>query len=58
MSESSKRSRELMRRITVEVWDEGRMELIDELIAEDPISLKSAPASDSARLRSGDALRH
>ena len=35
MSESSEESRELMRRITTEIWDKGRIDLVDELIAED-----------------------
>jgi predicted ester cyclase len=37
VSESSEESRELMRRITTEIWDNGRIELVDELIAEDLI---------------------
>jgi hypothetical protein len=37
VSESSEQSRELMRRITREIWDEGRLELIDELIDEDRV---------------------
>lgn len=35
MSESSEQSRELMRRVTSQIWDEGRLNLVDELIAED-----------------------
>jgi predicted ester cyclase len=35
VSESSEQSRELMRRITAEIWDEGRLHLVDELIDED-----------------------
>ena len=37
MSELSEQSRELMRRITKEIWDDGRLDLIDEYIAEDLI---------------------
>ena len=44
MSESSEQSRELMRRITAEIWDEGRIDLIDELIAEDLIDHIEDPA--------------
>ena len=37
MSEASEQSRELMRRITAEIWDEGRLDLIDHYIAADLI---------------------
>jgi predicted ester cyclase len=37
VSELSEQSRELMRRITAEIWDEGRLDLIDLYIAEDLI---------------------
>jgi predicted ester cyclase len=37
MFESSEQSRELMRRISAEIWDEGRLDLIDKYIAEDLI---------------------
>jgi predicted ester cyclase len=43
VSESSEQSRELMRRITTGVWDEGRLELIDELIAEDLVDHIEVP---------------
>jgi hypothetical protein len=37
VAESSEQSRELMRRITTGIWDEGHLDLIDELIAADLI---------------------
>jgi predicted ester cyclase len=37
VSESAEQSRELMRRITTEIWDEGRLDLIDQYIAENLI---------------------
>jgi hypothetical protein len=43
MSESSEQSRELMRRITTEIWDAGRLDLIDEYIAEDLIDHIEVP---------------
>jgi predicted ester cyclase len=43
VSESSEQSRELMRRITAGIWDEGRLDLIDELIAEDLINHIEVP---------------
>jgi predicted ester cyclase len=43
VSESSERSRELMRRITTGIWDEGRLDLIDELIAEDLVDHIEVP---------------
>jgi len=46
MSESSDQSRELMRRITAEIWDEGRIELVDELIAEDLVDHIDVPGLD------------
>src|SRR5262249_19203887 len=35
MSDMTDESRELMRRITAEIWDEGRLDRIDRYIAED-----------------------
>lgn len=46
MSESSEQSRALMRRITSEIWDEGHVELIDELIAEDLVDHLDLPGLD------------
>ena len=43
MSELSEQSRELMRRITAEIWDEGRIEMVDEYIAEDLVDPVEAP---------------
>lgn len=43
MSESSEQSRELMRRITAEIWDEGRLDLIDVFIAEDLVDHIEVP---------------
>jgi predicted ester cyclase len=51
MSDSSEESRELMRRITTGVWDEGRLELIDELIAEDLIDHMEVPGLEGIRGR-------
>jgi len=48
MSESNEQSRELMRRITAEIWDEGRLDLIDEYIAEELIDHIEVPASKSS----------
>jgi predicted ester cyclase len=59
MSESSEQSRELMRRITTGVWDEGRLELIDELIAEDLVDHIDVPgleASGRERYRANAVL--
>ena len=47
MSESSEQSRELMRRITREIWDEGRIDLIDELIAEDLVDHIEVPGLEA-----------
>jgi len=46
VSESSKQSAELMRRITAEIWDNGRVDLIDELLAEDLINHFEVPGID------------
>jgi len=43
MSEATERSRALMFRITREIWDEGQIDLIDELIAEDLIDHVDLP---------------
>lgn len=48
MPESSEQSRELMRRITAEIWDEGRLDLIDEYIAEDLIDHIDVPGLEVA----------
>jgi predicted ester cyclase len=44
----AEQSRELMRRITAETWDEGRLELVDELIAEDFVDHVELPGLDGA----------
>jgi predicted ester cyclase len=46
VSESSEQSRELMRRITTGIWDEGRLDLIDELIAVDLVDHIEVPGLD------------
>ncbi len=48
MSDSSEQSRELMRRITKEIWDEGRVDLVDELIAEDLVDHIQMPGLEGA----------
>ena len=47
MSEASEQSRELMRRITAEIWDEGRLDLIDHYIAADLIDHIEDPTLES-----------
>ena len=50
----SEQSRALMRRITEEIWDHGRLDLIDELIAEDfvdHLELPGLEGSGRARYR-------
>ncbi len=59
MAELSEQSRELMRRITAGVWDEGRFELIDELIAEnlvDHIEVPGLEGSGRERYRANAVL--
>ena len=48
MSESSDQSRELMRRITAEIWEEGRLDRIDAYIAEDLIDHIEDPTLEGA----------
>jgi predicted ester cyclase len=48
MSELSEQSRELMRRITAEVWDEGRVDAVDELIAEDLVDHMDVPGLEGS----------
>jgi len=48
VSELSERSRELMRRLTAEVWDEGRLDVIDELIAEDLVDHIEVPGLEGS----------
>jgi predicted ester cyclase len=43
VSDLSGQSRELMRRLTAAVWDEGRIEVVDELVAEDLIDHVEMP---------------
>ncbi len=45
--DSSENSKLLMRRITTEIWDEGRIELVDELIAVDLIDHLELPGVES-----------
>jgi predicted ester cyclase len=45
--ELSEQSRELMRRITAEIWDEGRLDLIDKYIADDLIDHVEDPTLES-----------
>jgi predicted ester cyclase len=40
-------SRELMRRITEEIWENGRLELVDELIAEDLVDHLDIPGVET-----------
>lgn len=47
MSKSTEQSRELMSRIMREIWDEGRIDLIDELIAEDLVDHIEVPGLES-----------
>jgi len=44
----SEPSRELMRRLTAEVWDEGRLDVIDELIAEDLVDHIEVPGLEGS----------
>ena len=44
----SERSRELMRRITDEIWDHGRLDQIDELIAEDCVDHLELPGLEGS----------
>jgi predicted ester cyclase len=46
VSELSEQSRELMRRITAEIWDEGRIEMVDQYIAEDLVDHVEVPGLD------------
>jgi len=48
VSELSEPSRELMRRLTAEVWDEGRLDVIDELIAEDLVDHIEVPGLEGS----------
>jgi len=47
VSKSTEQSRELMSRIMREIWDEGRIDLIDELIAEDLVDHIEVPGLES-----------
>lgn len=48
MPEATERSRALMFRITREIWDEGHIDLVDELIAEDLIDHVDLPGLEGA----------